>query len=346
MRDVEVIVELPAPRDQRGDLRLLRRLRTRELELLGAHRIALGRERNRCVELDHLRQVHRVRRAVDDVSARERRTRLVGERVDDAEKGVREGHAGEALRVVHDRTGRRIALIALDERVADHLHRVDGERVRIGRVRDGDDRLEVVRERVHARVRAELLGHRERELRIDDRDVRRDFEVGDRELDALGVVGDDREGRHLGRRAGGRGDRDELSLRAELRKPEDLAHVLERRLRILVLDPHRLRRVDRRAAAHRDDPVGLELLHDGRTLHDRLHGGVGLDAGEDLDLHAGFLEVVLGALQEAAAGHGTAADADDRALAGERLESRKGVLAMIDVARKSETSHNFPFVMW
>ena len=79
-----------------------------------------------------------------------------------------------------------------------------------------------------------------------------------------------------------------MGLAAQRRDAEHLAHILKRDVGVLVLDPHGLGCVDGGAAADCDDPVGLELFHGGSTLHDRLHGRVGLDAFKQLYLHAGL----------------------------------------------------------
>ena len=194
-------------------------------------------------------------------------------------------------------------------------------------------------EGVHTGVRAKLGGHGVGELGVHDGHVGRDLEVGNRELDALGVVGDDREGRDLGGGTGGRGDGAEVGLGAKLRKAEDLAHILKGGLGVLVLDPHGLRGIDGRATAEGDDPVGLELGHHGSAVHHGLDGRVGLDALDELDLEAGLLEVRLDILQEAAAAHGAATRDDDGALTLEVLDLVAGALTKVQVARVGKTSH-------
>ena len=200
---------------------------------------------------------------MDDVRAviRKRGAGLVRHGVHDAQQRVGERHAGQALGVVHAVAGGHIAVVGLGTRsFMDHLDGVQSQRIGEVAVRGGDIRLDGVGHRVHASVGDQLLGHSLGQIRIDDRHVRRDFKIGDRVLDALGIIRDDGERRHFGRRAGGgRRWRRSAALRAQLRQAEDLAHILKRAIRILVFDPHGLGRVDRRAAAHGDDPVRLEL---------------------------------------------------------------------------------------
>jgi hypothetical protein len=269
----------------------------------------------------------------------ERGAGLVGHGVHDAEEARGEGDAGDALRLVHVLAGVLVALVGDGQPLVDLADAVEGVGVGEHRGGRGDVGLEAVGEGVHAGVRAELGGHGVGELGVDDGDVRGDLEVGDRELDALGVVGDDREGRDLGRGARRGADGAEVGLGAQLGQAEDLAHVLEGGLGVLVLDPHGLRGVDGAAAADGDDPVGAELLHRGSALHDGLDGGVALDALEQRDLHARGLEVCLDVLQEAAGAHAVAAGDDDGLGALEVLHLVARALAKVQITRIGKTTH-------
>ena len=193
--------------------------------------------------------------------------------------------------------------------------------------------LDSVRHGVHTGMSDELLRHSLGELGVDNRDIRRDLEVGDRVLDALRIVGYDRESRYLGRRAGRRGDSAEMSLPAELRDSEDLAHILEGDFRILVLDPHSLSRVDRRTSADSDYPVRLELHHRVRAAHDRLDRRVRLNALEELNFHSGFLQVVHDLVEETESLHASAARTYDSLLALEGLQRVKRVLSVVNISR-------------
>ena len=195
---------------------------------------------------------------------------------------------------------------------------------------------------IHAGVSAQLGGHGVGELGVDDGDIRGDVEVGQRVLDALGVVGNDGEGSDLGSGAGGRGDGAEMSLLTQLGEAERLDDVIEGLLGILVEDPHGLSSIDGRAAADSNDPVGLEVPHSGCALHDGLDGGIGLDALEKLNLHAGLFEVGLNILQEPAAAHRAAARNDDGLLALEVLHLVASSLTKVQIARIGKTSHAVP----
>ena len=216
---------------------------------------------------------------------------------------------------------------------------MDGKRIGELAVGGGDIGLDGVGDGVHTGVGHQLLGHGLRQLRVNDGHVRGDLEVGDGVLDALFIVGDDGERRDLGGCAGGGGHRAEMRLFTQLGDAEDLAHILEGALGILILDPHGLRRVDGGAAADCHDPIRLELGHDLCALHNGLHGGVGLNALKELDLHAGLFQILLRAAEKAAALHGAAADADDRLFAFKGLERFQRALTVINVSGESKTCH-------
>lgn len=268
MRDVEVVVHLSEVCDKRAHLLGIAGALVADAHVVGNDAVAPARRQVLCIEGDDLGQVHGVCRAVDDVCAivGERSARLVRHRVDDAQQRVGERHARKALRVMHRVARRHVAVVGGDEVFLDHLDRVDGERIGIVAVCRGNIRLDGVRHRVHTRVRDELLGHRLGKFGIDDGDIGRDLEVSDGIFDALCVVGDDGERGDFGGSAARGGDGAELRLMAQLRDAEHLAHFLERDVGILILDPHRFCGVDGRAAAHCDDPVGLELEHCLRAL--------------------------------------------------------------------------------
>ena len=206
----------------------------------------------------------------------------------------------------------------------------------------GNVGLHAVGQSVHTGVSAQLGGHGVGELGVDDGDIRGDVEVGQRVLDALGVVRDDGERGDLGSGTGGRGDSAEVSLLTQLGEAERLDDVVEGLLGILVEDPHGLSGIDGRAAADGDNPVGLELAHGLGALHDRLDGRIGLDALEQLDLETAFLKVVLDVLQKTATAHGAAAGHDDGLAALEVLDLVTSALTKVQIARIGKTSHTVP----
>ena len=173
---------------------------------------------------------------------------------------------------------------------------MNGQRIGVVAVCGGNVGFDRVGHRVHTGVGNQLLRHGLGQLGIDDGDVRRDLEVGDRVLGSLGIVGDDGEGGHFGRRAGSGGNGAEVGFVTQFGKSEDLAHVFEGAFRIFIFDPHGLRRVDGRTAADGNDPVGTEFLHHFGASHHGFDGRVGFDAFENLHFHAGFFQILLGAV--------------------------------------------------
>ena len=318
--NVQLIVHLSQVRDQ--ELHFFVVVLAAEVHVVGDHAVTLFRRRVFCVIGDDLGQIHRVRRAVNDMRAviLERRARLVRHGVHDAQKGVRERLPRKALRVVHFGTRFHIAVVRGNKFFLDHLDGVNGKRIGIIAVRRRNVRLNRVRDRVHARVRHQFLRHSFGEVGIDDRHVGRDLEIRDGVFDTVLIVGDNGERRDFGRRARGRGDRAEMRLRSQLGQPEHLAHVLKRRIRIFIFDPHGFRRVDGRASAHGNDPIGLEFLHRRRALHHGFHRRIGFDALEHFHFHARFLQIADRFIEEAEAFHRPAADADHGAFSLQRFE--------------------------
>ena len=332
MGDVQIVVHFAQRRDEQGDL-LFHRFAA-ELHDVGDLGVALGRSLLLGVEGDDLRQIHGVGRAVDDVRAVfvKGSASLVRHGVDDAKERVGERHAGEALGVMHAVALCHIAIVGIDQIVLDHLDGVQRQRIGEIAVGGGNIRFNGVGHGVHTGVGNQLPGHGFSEIWIDDGHVGRDLKVGNRALDAFGIVRDDRESRHLGGRAGRGGNGAEARLLAQLRQTEYLAHIFKRRLRIFVLDPHGLGRVDGRAAAHGNDPIRLEADHGLRAAHDGLDRRIRLNAFKQLDFHSRFAQVVRSFIQKAKALHGAAADADHRALAFKRFERFKRTLSMIQIS--------------
>ena len=176
-------------------------------------------------------------------------------------------------------------LVRPRQRREDQVGCLHAERVGERRGEDRDRRLERVGQGVDAGVRRDRLGHRHREVRVDDRHVGDERVVDQRHL-ALAHA-DHRRRRDLRTRARRGRNRHQPHLVRDLREVGDaLARVEERQreladreLRALVEQPHRLGGIHHRAAADRDDRVGvhqLQLLDSGADLR---FGRLGLDPG-------------------------------------------------------------------
>ena len=265
---------------------------------------------------------------------------LVGHGVHDAQQCVGEGHAGQTLGVVHGVTLGHVAVVAVHQIALDHADGKDGQRVGVVAVCGGNIGLDGVGHGVHAGVGHQLFGHGLGQIRVYDGHVGRDLKVRDGVLDALLVIGDDGESRHLSSGAGGGGNGAEVGLAAQRRDAEHLAHLFKGDFGILVLDPHGLGGIDGRAAAHGDDPVRLKFHHGLSAAHDSLHRGIGLDAFKQFYFHAGFLQVGDRTIQKAEPLHGAAAHADDGLFAGKSLQGFQSALAMVKITGQGKTSHS------
>ena len=165
----------------------------------------------------------------------------------------------------------------------------------------------------------QLLRHGFCQFRINNGDIRGDFEVSDRVFDAFAVVGDDRESGHFGSSAGSGGNCAKLSLFAEFGNTKNLAHIFKGAVRIFIFDPHCLRGIDRGTAANGNDPVRLEFLHRSCTAHYGFDRRIGFNTVKNLHFHAGFLQISFSAVKKAETLHGAAADTNHRLVAFEGL---------------------------
>ena len=270
---------------------------------------------------------------MDDVGAvvSEGRAGLVGHGMDDTQQCVGEGHAGQALGVVHNVPGFHVAVVRLHQISLDQFNGVDGQRIRISAVGCGHVRFDGVGHGVHARVGRQLLGHGVHQFRIYDGDIRSNFKISDRIFNAFLVIGDDREGSNFRGGAAGGGNSAEVCFGAQLRQAEYLTHIRKSSFRVFVFDPHGFGRVDGAAAAHGHDPVRLEFLHDGRAFHNGLYRRVAFDAFNDFRFHTRFLQIGQGPVQKAAPLHAAAANTDDGPFAFQGFQGFQRALSVIQV---------------
>ena len=221
----------------------------------------------------------------------------------------------------------------------DELHRLVGVGVGEGGGGRGHPGFQGVAHDVHARVRGHARWHLGGQRRVEDGDVRHHVGRDDGVLDVLDRVGDDGEGRDLGGRSARGGDGREAGLVPQRGHGAGGNDVLELELRVLVEAPHDLGRVDGRAAADGDDPVGLKVEHGlGPSLHG-LDGGIGLDAVDDDTLHPGLGEELDRLVEEAEFLHRAAAGDDRGLLALEGGELLNRLFAIDDVAGNGETEN-------
>ena len=184
----------------------------------------------------------------------------------------------------------------------------------------GDETLDRVRQRVHARERGESARHRAHHVRIDERNDRDVVRIDADELAFLLDIRDDVVDRHFRRRAGGRRNGENRQALV-LRRRDALERTDVRELRIRHDDTDALCRVHRAAAANGDDAVGLRRL---RRLHAVLHirnRRIRLDLGVDRELHFRLLEEIRHLLRDTELDE-VGIGKDDRLLQSARRELR------------------------
>ena len=160
---------------------------------------------------------------------------------------------------------------------ADQRHRRHRQRIgeRVGPLRD--ERLQRMRQAVHAGIGGGARRHAVGQLVVHDRGERQRAETGDQHLLVALGVGDDGEARALAAGAGRGGDGDHRQ-RAPVGGDRHLvvAHLAAAGGE----DRHRLRRVDRRAAAEADQAVEVAALQFGDAGLDHRVGRVGHGVAE------------------------------------------------------------------
>ena len=264
---------------------------------------------------------------------------LVGHGVHDAQQSVGESHAGQALRVVHPVAGFHIAVVGLLQIVVDHLDGMQSQGIGVVAVHGGHIGLDGMGHGVHTGVSGQLGRHLLSQIGVNDGHVGSDVEVGQRILDALVVVGDNREGGHLGSGTGGGGNGAEMSLLTQGGEVEGNAQVLEGHIGVLIESPHGLGSVDGAAAADGNDPVGLKAAHSLGAAHNGGHAGIGLHTFKQMHFHAGLFQVGNHAVQETKPLHAAAAGDNKSLFAFQIFQLVDRAFAMVQVTGKSET-HN------
>ena len=138
-------------------------------------------------------------------------------------------------------------------------------------------------------MRNELLRHGLCQSRVNDSNIRSNLKIGKRILNTLLVICNNRKCGYLGSCSGSRRNRTELSFVPQCRDTEDLTHIFKSAIRILVLNPHCLSRINRRTSTDGNNPIRSEVLHLLRTLHYGIYGRIGLNPFKKLYFHTGFL---------------------------------------------------------
>ena len=333
VRDLQLVVHAAEVLDQQINLLVV--AGAAQVHVVSDNAVASLSSRILGIELDYLGQVHCVCCAVDNMSAviLEDRAGLVSHGVNDTQQSVGERHTSQALCVVHLSARSHVTVVGLDQVSLDHLDRMDSKRVGVVAVCGGYISLNSVSHSVHTCVCNQLLRHSFSQVGINDCNIRSDLEVSDRVFDTVVVISDDGERGDLGSGTGGGRNSAEVCFLSQLGNAEYLAHILKGTFRILVLDPHSLRSVDRRTAAHSHDPVRIELKHLLSAVHNGSNRRIRLNAVNDHYFKSGFLQVSLGSVEESETLHRATADYDNCLFALERLQILKRTLSMIDISR-------------
>ncbi len=189
---------------------------------------------------------------------------------------------------MHGCTLGHVAVIGIDKVTLDHLDGMQRKRVCIVAVCSRYVSFDRMGHSVHTCVCDEFLRHGFGKVRIYDRNVWCDFKISDRIFNPLLIIGNNRKCSYFGCGAGRRRNRTKMCFLAQAWDTEYFAHIFKGNIRIFVFDPHSLCSIDRRAAAHSDNPVRLKLCHRFRAFHYGLYRWVWLNAFKNLYFHSCF----------------------------------------------------------
>ena len=165
-----------------------------------------------------------------------------------------------------------------------------------------------------------FLRHGLCQSRINNSHIRGDFKVCDGILNSLLIVRDNGKCSYLCCRSGSRGNRAELCLISKCRDAKDLTHIFKGAIRILILNPHCLSRINRRTSADGNNPIRSEVLHLLRALHYGIYRRIGLNPFKKLYFHTCFLQVLYYFVQKTETLHRSAAHADKSLLSFKSLQ--------------------------
>ena len=235
------------------------------------------------VELHHFIDEQGVGHAVGQVVER---AELMSHGMAHTQEGIGKGHTGHGGGVGHPLPSHRIVsavVIGAGQIGEDVFQRLEGQAVGIVGGHHGGVGFQSMGHGINAGGRRQALGHGHHHIGVDNRHLGQQLIVGQRVFHAGGLVGDDREGSHLGAGAGGGRHRDEVGLFTHLREGvhaladihEAHSHIHEIHVRMLVHHPHDLAGVHGGAAAHRDDAVRLERGHGLGAFLRAGQGGIG-----------------------------------------------------------------------
>ena len=262
-------------------------------------------------------------------------------RVNYAKKSVGKCHTCKALSVMHGRALIAVAVIGVYKILLYHLDGMKRERIGKVAVCSRYISLNGVSHGIHAGVSNQLLRHGFGQIGVNNCNIGSNLEIGKGILYALFIIGYNRKCRNFGGSAGSGGDGHKTSLGAKGGETKNLAHILKGGLGIFVFNPHCLGCINGGAAAHSNDPVGLEFGHSLSSAHYGVYGRIGLYAFENFNFHTGFLQIAYCAIKKTELLHASAANADHSFAAFKLTENFESTFAVINISGKGKTRHNF-----
>ena len=178
-----------------------------------------------------------------------------------SQQSIGECHACQTLCIMHFCSCSHAAVKGFLQFLVNHLNGVQSNCIGIITVQSGNICFNCMRHGIHTSMCNQLLRHGFCQCTINNGNIRRNVEVCQRILDTLVIVGDNRECGYFGCRTGCRRNCTELCLCPQCREIKRCAKVFKLGIRIFIECPHCLCSIDRRTAAHGNNPIRLKFPH-------------------------------------------------------------------------------------
>ena len=146
---------------------------------------------------------------------------------------------------------------------------------------------------VHASMRCELLRHGQRNICIQNCNIRGNFKISQRIFNISLIISDNGKGCNLCCCAARGRNSYENCFIAQRGNRERVLDILKGFLRMLIEDPHRLSRINRRAAADSHNYIRLEGAHGFCTTKNSFNRRIRLNTFKKLRLHANVMQYIF-----------------------------------------------------
>ena len=174
--------------------------------------------------------------------------------------------------------------------------------------------LDCVCHSIHTCMSCKLLRHCFCKCRVNNRNIRRDIEISKRILNTIFIVCNNAKSSNLCCCAWSRWNSTEFSLCTKCWETKWCNQILKACVWIFIKYPHSFCCVNRRTAAHCNNPIRLKFCHSLCTTHNCINTWVWLNIFKKLNLHTCFFKVINCFIKETVTLHRATTDNNDSSL--------------------------------